>query len=66
MYLVDVVDDAVDDLPLERLEHNSPIAGDKLGLSTPTENHPFADIEDRDHSDDVPKLAGTCTLDVGV
>lgn len=66
MYLVDIVDNTIDNLSFERFEYNSTIARNELRLSTPTEDHSLANIEDGDHGDDVTKLAGTCTLDIGV
>jgi hypothetical protein len=65
-YLVHVVDNTVDNFTLERFEHDRTITRDKLGLTAPTENHAFSDVEDGDDSDDVAELAGAGSFYIGV
>jgi len=65
-YAGDVVDDAVDDLALERLEHDGAIARDELGLAVAGEDHALADVGDGDDGDDEAELSGAGALDVGV
>jgi hypothetical protein len=65
-YLVDVIHNTIDDLSLERLEHDRPVLRYELCLTVPPEDHAFSDIEDGDYGDDVPELTGTCSFDVGV
>ncbi len=62
----DVVDDAVDDLALEGLEHDGAIAGDELGLAVSRDDHTLADVRDGDDGDDEAELAGASALDVRV
>ena len=64
--LRDIVDHAIHDLSLKRLEHDGAVLGDKLGLPAPRQHHTGANVRYRDYSDDVSELAGTCPLDVGV
>ena len=40
----DVMYDAIDDLALERLKHNSTISRDKLCLAIPGHDHALADV----------------------
>jgi len=61
-----VVDDAVDDLALERLEHNHAIARDELGLVVTQDDHAIADVGDGDDGDDEAELAWADALDVRV
>ena len=60
------MNDAVDDLALERFEHDSAIARDELGLTVPGDHHALADIGYRDDGDDEAELAGAGALDVRV
>ena len=62
----DIVDDAVDDLALERLEHYSAISRDKLCLAVPGHDHALAYVGYRDDGDDEAELAGAGALDVRV
>lgn len=60
------MDDAVDDLSLERLEHDGAIARDELGLAVARDDHALADVGDGDDGDDEAELAGAGALDVRV
>lgn len=61
-----VIDHAVDDLTIERLEHNCSISRDKLGLPASTHYHSPPDIQDWNHGNDIPELARTGALDIRV
>lgn len=56
-YPGDVVDDAVDDLALERLKYDRAIARDELGLAVARDDHALADVGDGDDGDDEAELA---------
>jgi hypothetical protein len=60
------VDDAVDDLALERFEDDGAIARDELGLAVAREDHALADVRDGHDGDDEAELAGAGPLDVGI
>lgn len=60
------MDDSVDDLALEGLEHDSSIARDELGLAVAGDDHALADVRDGDDGDDEAELAGAGALDVGI
>ena len=50
-----VVDNTVDDLALERLEHDRATARDELGLAVARDDH--ADVRDGEDGDDEAELA---------
>lgn len=62
--LVDVVDDTINDLALERLEHNRAVSRDELGLPASREHYTTPDVENGDDSDDVAELPRTGAFDV--
>jgi hypothetical protein len=64
--LIDVIDNTIQDLALERLEHNSPVPGDELRLSVSRKHESLADVEDRDYGNNVSKLARAGAFDVRV
>ena len=53
----DVMYDAVDDLALERLKHNSAISRDELCLAVPGNDHALADVGYGDDGDYEAELA---------
>ena len=65
-HLIDVVDDSIHHLPLERFEHDRAVPCHKLSLSATRHDHPLSNVQNRDDSNDVAELAGTGALDVGV
>ena len=65
-YPGDVVDDAVDNLALERLEDDSAIARDELGLAVARDDHALADVGYGDDGDDEAELARAGALYVRV
>ena len=60
------MNDAIDDLALERLEDDGAIAGDKLGLAVAGDDHALAYVRNGHDGDDEAELAGAGTLDVGI
>jgi hypothetical protein len=64
--LVDIIDDSIQHLALERLEHNSPVPGDELRLSVSRKHESLADVEDRNYGNDVSKLTRASAFDVRV
>ena len=59
----DIAYDAVDDLTLEGLKHNSTIACDELGLAVTRDDHTLTDVRDGDDGDDE---AGVGVLNVRI
>lgn len=66
MYLGDIIHYTIHDLPLERLEDDSSVPCDKLGLSTSRHNNTISNVRHRNDRDDVSELARTCAFDVRV
>lgn len=64
--LVDIVNHAIHYFTFEWLEHNGAIPRNELGLATPTDDHPFSDIEDRNDGYDVSESSWTCAFDICV
>ena len=60
------MDDPIDDLAFERLEDNSTIARDELGLAVARDDHALANVRDGHDGDDEAELAGAGPLDVGI
>lgn len=65
-HFVDVVDDTIDYLSFERLEHDRAIPRDEFRLPTAAQYHALPNIEDGYDGDDVPKLPGTRPFDIGI
>ncbi|KAG6825218.1 hypothetical protein H0H87_010014 [Tephrocybe sp. NHM501043] len=65
-HLVSIPNQAMHHPALERLEHNRPVARQKLCLAAPTQYHPFPDVQDRHDRYDVPELTRAGALDVRV
>ena len=62
----DIVDDAVDDFALARLEHDSAIPCSELSLAVTGNDHTIADVRDGDGGEDETELARAGALDVRV
>lgn len=62
--LVDVVDDTINHLPFERLEHNRAVSRNEFGLSAPRQHDTTPDVENGDDSDDVAELPRAGAFDV--
>lgn len=62
--LVDIVDDTINHLALERLEHNCAVSRDEFGLPASREHYTTPDVENGDDSDDVAELPRTGAFDV--
>lgn len=62
--LVDIVDDTINHLALERLEHNRAVPRDEFGLPASREHYTTPDVENGDDSDDVAELPRTGAFDV--
>lgn len=65
-HFIDIINDAVNNLSLERLEYNRSISHDELCLAASTQYHSFSNVQNGDNSDDVSKCAGTCSLNIRV
>lgn len=62
--LVDIVDDTINHLALERLEHNCAVSRDEFGLPASREHYTTPDVENGDDSDDVAELPRAGAFDV--
>lgn len=62
--LVDIVDDTINHLALERLEHNCAVSRDEFGLPASREHYTTPNVENGDDSDDVAELPRTGAFDV--
>lgn len=64
-YLVHLSHYALKDFTFKWFEDDGAISGHKFCLSISWKDYASADIGDGEDADDIPKLPGTCALDVG-